>query len=108
MNRGELIIRAEALYLWGRDLDREDERVFRCPTSRSEGRGFLGEAQGQPLAKDLEDPFSQLMVSPVLALRGGRSSAGQSLPQSVHEADEDGWERGRSESLAEGEWSQGS
>ena len=62
----KLIIKGRALYLWGRDLDREDERVFRLSRFRSEVE-FLGEAHdAEAMPEGLEDPFSQLMVSPVI------------------------------------------
>ena len=100
----KLIIRGRALYLWGRDLDREDERVFRLSRFRSEVE-FLGEAQdAAPMPKDLEDPFRQLMVSPVMALRSGGAQRVRAFLESVHEADEDGWERAIGEPGEKGEW----
>ncbi|WP_022867796.1 helix-turn-helix transcriptional regulator [Schaalia vaccimaxillae] len=63
-----LIVRGRALYLWGQDFDRDDDRLFRISRFRSEV-SFLGEpGDALPAPETFTDPFTELVVSPILAV----------------------------------------
>lgn len=98
----KLIVRGRALYLWGYDLDREDDRLFRLSRMRG-GVSFLGEDGDASACPDDHDPFDDLIVSPVLALRRGRAPMIRAWA-TVLDSEEDDWEEAVGESGLEGEW----
>ncbi|WP_165214660.1 WYL domain-containing protein [Schaalia sp. ZJ1691] len=66
-----IIVRGQAMYVVGWDLDRRAPRVFRLTRFRSDITvlGEPGDASAAP--QDLVDPFASLMVRPILAIRPG-------------------------------------
>lgn len=98
----KLIVRGRALYLWGYDLDREDDRLFRLSRMRGEV-SLLGEDGDASACPDERDPFDELIVSPVLALRRGRAPMIRSWV-TVLDSEEGDWEKAVGESGLEGEW----
>ncbi len=110
-----LVLRGRGLYLWGRDLDREGERLYRLSRIRSAVE-FLGEpGDAGPVPDRLHDPFEDLMVAPELLIRAGRASRLRAHAEVVEEEGRqpqgrvdtvnlDGWERARGEEAELGEW----
>lgn len=99
-----LVVRGRALYLWGRDLDREDERLFRVSRFESEVE-FLGEpGDAAPMPAGLPDPFDALLVAPTLLLREGAAPAIRRFATDEDGAAPDGWTRARGETGERGEW----
>lgn len=99
-----LVVRGRALYLWGRDLDREDERLFRLSRFDSEVEflGAPGDAGAAPAG--LADPFDSLLVAPVLALRLGGAERIRAYVDSSEGPAAPGWERAIGEAGERGEW----
>lgn len=99
-----LILRGRALYLWGRDLDRDEERLFRLSRFASEV-GFLGgPGDAGPVPEGLADPFDRLMVTPLLALRPGGARGVRAFVEPLEESDGAGWETALGEGAERGEW----
>lgn len=99
-----LILRGRALYLWGRDLDRDEERLFRLSRFSSEAEFLGGAGDAGPVPDDLPDPFEHLMVSPLLALRPGGAKGVRAFVEPLDASDGAGWETALGEAGERGEW----
>ena len=65
-----IVVRGRALYLWGFDLDRGGDRLFRISRVGS-AVSFLGQAgDADEAPARLDDPFADRRVAPVLAVLG--------------------------------------
>ncbi|WP_026430141.1 helix-turn-helix transcriptional regulator [Schaalia georgiae] len=65
-----IVVRGRALYLWGFDLDRGEDRLFRISRVAS-AVSFLGQAgDADEAPARLDDPFADRRVAPVLAVLG--------------------------------------
>ena len=102
-----LVLRGRALYLWGQDLDRDAERLFRISRMRSQ-IVFLGEAgDAGDVPEDLPDPFEHLMVAPLLAVRSdatGLAAHVQPMDAPVPGLLDEEWRAGRGDEAEAGEW----
>lgn len=99
-----LVIRGRALYLWGRDLDRQAERLFRLSRFESEVE-FLGEPGDAGAApRATADPFDAFLVSPRLLLRQSGARRIRSFVQETDAPSRSGWCVALGEPAEIGEW----
>lgn len=100
----QLVVRGRALYLWGKDLDRQEPRLFRLSRCDSQVT-FIGEpGDADPMPDGLEDPFESRFVAPQLLIREG---AAPQIRRFVDESDvvRDGvWREAAGETAELGEW----
>lgn len=99
-----LVVRGRALYLWGADLDREGQRLFRLSRFDSPVE-FLGEpGDAGPVPEDLAAPFEAQLIAPLLLVR---ETAAAGIRRFIDEGDglRDGkWREARGEPGERGEW----
>ncbi|WP_026461066.1 helix-turn-helix transcriptional regulator [Schaalia suimastitidis] len=88
-----LIIRFGRLYLWGFDLDRYDQRLFRLSRVTSAVEYLGDSADAAPMPEGLPDPFDALTVAPLLLIRHDAAAYLAAYTQRVAAPREapDGW-----------------
>ncbi|MCD4557985.1 transcriptional regulator [Schaalia sp. lx-100] len=100
-----IILRGPSLYLWGYDLDRLDQRVFRLSRIRS-AIEFYGQAgDAQPMPEGVRDPFTDFLVAPRLMIR--LSALDRFYPhitQYIETDDTQEWQCVHTEEAEKGEW----
>lgn len=99
-----LVVRGRALYLWGRDLDRECARLFRLSRFQSEVDylGEDGDAEQEP--EGAGDPFDALLLAPRLLLRKGGAERIRAHAVTTDGPAPSGWTEARGEPGEAGEW----
>ncbi|QWW18687.1 WYL domain-containing protein [Schaalia sp. 19OD2882] len=66
-----IVLRGAALYLWGKDLDRQAPRLFRLDRIRSRVTVIGQPGDAGPVPADLPEPFDNFLLRPLLAIRQG-------------------------------------
>lgn len=101
-----IVVRGRALYLWGFDLDRGADRLFRISRVGS-AVSFLGQAgDADEPPTDLGDPFADRRVAPVLAVLGdpGRLARHLDGPVGEEEPPSSPWRLWRGREADVGRW----
>lgn len=100
-----IVVRGRALYLWGFDLDRGADRLFRISRVGS-AVSFLGQAgDADEPPTDLGDPFADRRVAPVLAVLGDPGRLARHLDGPVgEESPSSPWRLWRGREADVGRW----
>ncbi len=99
-----LVVRGRALYLWGADLDRAEQRLFRLSRFDSPVE-FLGEpGDAGPVPQDLKDPFEAQLIAPWLLIREGGAPKIRCFLDEGDEVRQEQWRKARGEPGERGEW----